>query len=191
MVGREIIIGSEVFAKNRDQIETAYQNAFSGHPWYENLSVQEVRKRLDKDQSRSGFNAFIAENTDGCVLGGLWYDTPTIDELRITRGESLADFATNIFKEEAIQSFVWERELIVDPQFQRQHIATDLRENFLDHLKDRYPQGVLILTRMKEDNLATIKIAQNLGYSPTGIKIESSTFPGQYHQYWYKIIKHH
>ncbi|MGI5841513.1 MAG: hypothetical protein ACOX6N_04825 [Patescibacteria group bacterium] len=183
----EIISGPRYPERKREELVKVYQAAFRGHPWYENLSVQEVNSRLDSDFSRIGFNSFLAEDSEGFVMGGLWYDTPTLEDVRRQRGEELASYTQKLMEETGIKNIVWERELMVDPKHQGQGLGTNLRETFLLHLSCRFPDGVLILTRMKEDNYATLRIAEKLQYQDTGIRIESSVFKGQFHQYWYKI----
>jgi hypothetical protein len=57
------------------------------------------------------------------------------------------------------------------------------------NLEDKDVSGILsaktlILTRMRNDNLPILKIADRLGFQRTGIKIPSRQ-PGTFHEYWY------
>ncbi len=82
---------------------------------------------------------------------------------------------------------MWERELIVDPIYQRQGIATALRERFLKKVLGM-SVPVLILTRMREDNIPVLRIATKLGFSRTFILVQSSQRKDVFHEYYYKQL---
>ena len=121
---------TEVFREKFENVALVYKKAFAGSPWFEDLSDVEVRARLQKNSSKNGFQAFIAEGQNGEVAGALWCDMPTIEELATERGQELASFAVKTCNESNLHNIVWEREVLVDPLFQRQGIATRLRVAF-------------------------------------------------------------
>ncbi len=168
VVGDDIVIGGII------------RRAFAGFPWYEQLTEIEVRQRWQKIVSRRGFDCLVAA-IGGKVVGFSCWDTPTIEELASERGPKLA----KRFQDTVLSGYllVWERELVVDPDFQRQGIGMKLRQEFLTKM-DHEKLSVLVLTRMREDNLPTIKIAERLGFQRTGILIPSSQKPGVCHEYW-------
>jgi len=180
---------TQKFKERIDQVSKMYKEAFAGFPWFENLSTEEVNKRLNSNLEKRGFEAFIAENEKGEIIGGLWFDSPTLEQLLTERGEKLANFVKNFWKTKGLCDLIWERELMVRPDFQKQKIATRLRITFLTYLSEKYPNGVLVLTRMRDDNIGTLKIAERLGYQRTGIRTPSSQNPNLYHEFWYKYIK--
>lgn len=177
------------FKEKVDQILKMYQEAFAGFPWFEDLSTEEVAKRLSSSITKDGFESFVAENESEEIIGALWFDTPSFEQLQTERGEKLAGFVRNIYETTGHCELVWERELMVRPDYQRQRIATRLRMTFLTYLSGKYPNGVLVLTRMRDDNIGTLKIAQELGYRRTGIRMPSSQDPNIYHEFWYNYIK--
>jgi len=177
------------FKEKVDQVLKMYREAFAGFPWFEDLSTEEVAKRLSSSVTKDGFESFVAENEREEIIGALWFDTPSFEQLQTERGEKLAGFVGNIYETTGRCELVWERELMVRPDYQRQRIATRLRMAFLTYLSGKYPNGVLVLTRMRDDNLGTLKIAQELGYRRTGIRMPSSQNPNIYHEFWYNHIK--
>lgn len=179
---------TEEFRNKFDSIAAVYQRAFAGFPWFENLSDAEVRRRMTDSSSKTGFQAFIEKGPNGEVVGALWYDTPSLEQLSLERGQQLADTAKVICQENNLNNIIWEREVIADPLFQRRGIATGLRTTFLLHLANTFPGGALILTRMRDDNIGIIKVAEKLGYTRTGIRLPSSQLAGVFHEYWDKII---
>lgn len=167
--------------KDWESLEKVYKRAFAGFPWYENLSKKEVRHRLDAQETKRGFSGLVAVE-GGRVIGGIWWDNPTIAELATERGELLVQFASKeiVGYESAV---IWERELLVDPDYQGRGIATVLRQSFIGNLCQ---QGdFLILTRMRDDNIPTIRIAEKLGYRRTGIRVPSSQKSGVCHEFWF------
>jgi len=178
------------FCQRREAVIDLYTRAFAGAPWFEDLSREEVNRRLESDVSKSGFRALLAESDNGHMIGAGWYYRPSIDEIRQRRGDKLAEFAEDKMRKTGVSNLIWEAELMVHPDFQRRGFGTEIRENFLmERSFKEGEKGVLILTRMKDDNVGTLKIARRLEFEPTGVRVASSTFPGQFHQYWYKLIK--
>lgn len=163
-------------------IRLIYQNAFAGFPWHETLSDAEVQRRWEDYRSKRGSQALVAER-DEAVIGALLWDQPTLDELGIERGETLARFAEEHLGPNTI--LVWEREVIVSPAARGQGIGTALRRSFLNRISGT--TATLILTRMRDDNLPIIHIAKKLGFLRTGIRVPSSQIPDVSHEYWYLL----
>jgi RimJ/RimL family protein N-acetyltransferase len=181
---------SDVFKKRLPEVASMYKDAFAGYPWFENLTFDEAFKRVNDHASREGFEAFIAEAYDGSgeIVGGLWYDKLSIDELHQERGRELASLAQELQKQHEASDVIWEREVLVKPSYQGQKIATRLRTAFLAYLGEDLVNGGIVLTRMRDDNYAIIKVAEAVGFQRTGIKLPSSQNPTTQHEYWYRII---
>lgn len=170
------------------QLIYIYRQAFrESLVWREDLSEETVTQRINTQFAKKGFTLFISKVSDR-INGALWYDTPNLAELETERGKLLADFASQTIGSSALVKIVWEREIIVDPQFQGQGIATQLRQRFLQSLETNCLQGALILTRMRNDNLAIIKVAEKCGYQRTGIETDSNWRPPMKNSYWFKKV---
>lgn len=161
-------------------VRRIYQGAFAGFPWYETLSRKEVYRRWKNYRRKRGSRAIVAER-GGEIIGALLWDTPTLDELRVERGERLARFAEAHLGRKT--PLIWEREVFVSPDAQKHGVGTKLRRSFLDELRET--ATVLVLTRMRNDNLPIIHIARMFGFSRTGIKVPSSQVPETFHEYWF------
>jgi len=175
------------FKSRQTEIEQIYQLAFAGFPWYLQEPTEKVNKLFTDHVNKHGFEAMLAYAEDNSIAGALWYDVPSLSELEAERGEKLAEFASQFLLSHPGTVLVWEREIFVKPTYQGQKIASQLREQFLSLVKQEYPHGVLILTRMREDNIAIIHIAEKMGYLHTGIKTPS-TKQDISHEFWYKIV---
>lgn len=137
-----------------------YKEAFSGFPWYEELTQMEVERRITTHMAKRGFDGRIAANEE--PVGASWWDTPTLEELSIERGPATASFA----REFNYDLLVWERELLVRPRYQGKGYSMALRQAFIHALpKSR----ILILTRMRDDNVGTLRTAFRLGFQATSI----------------------
>lgn len=177
---------TQTIQDKQEPLADMYRRAFLGKPWFEDLSSEEVNKRLTIQSTRRGFQALVARSLKNEIAGALWFDSPSLEVIESERGTQLAQFAKR-YSELGIP-IVWEREVIVDPNFQNQGIATRLRETFLSYLRLAYPNGAIILTRMRDDNDTIIAIAKRLGFERTGIATPSSQVYGVNHEYWYKNI---
>jgi GNAT superfamily N-acetyltransferase len=164
-------------------IIAVYKAAFAGFPWFEDLSISAVQLRWESYVSKAGFECFVFKTNDS-LAGAIWWDLPSINHLRQERGDELANFYRDKF---ASRSLIWERDLIVSPSFQGQGIATQLRRYFIAYIESIH-RSVVILTRMRNDNIGTIKIAEKLDFKRSGIRIPSSANPGIFHEYWYRLV---
>ena len=161
-------------------LKDMYRLAFAGFPWHEELSSEEIDSRFDKQQSMRGFSGLVGEKGSS-IATAHWWDSPTIVDIANERGQELAMFAEKMLADH--QSLFWERELLTHPDFQKQGFGTIIRTAFVDKLM-RENTSFIVLTRMREDNLPTIKIAQKLGYQGTGIKTPCN-ISSYLHEYWY------
>lgn len=157
-----------------------YQLAFSGYPWHEDLSQETVADRWQYDSSQPNFQCFIGENDDK-IIGSVWWNCTNYELLLAEKGPALTAFAQN---KAPNLPWIWEREVLVDPCFQGQGLATLLRRNFLAQVQTEYGKA-LIMTRMRDDNYAIIRIAEKMSFKRTGIRMQSSGNPEVYHEYWY------
>lgn len=166
--------------KNSDNtiIASMIQSAFAGYPWFEKLTYQECLGRIDSDIIRSKFFGLIGE-INGEVISGNWTDVLTLELLEEQRGSELRHFVEKL----KVNSIVWERDLVVHPEYQKKGYGKLIRSEVLKTLarsNDSY-----IFTRMRQDNYGVIKIAKELGYTQTGIIIPSSQEKDLSHEYWY------
>ena len=160
--------------------------AFAGFPWYEDLSSEEVRRRIEIQRTKRGFSGLIARE-GGMIVGASWWDSPTFKELGTERGVDLANFAAQkVSATGSHVTLIWGRETIVDPSYQGRGIASALKKAFVERLSRE--GGFLVLTRMREDNRPIIAVNKKLGFVPTGIRIKSSQIPSVFHEYWYLEI---
>lgn len=168
----------EFCQRDEQYIKEMYKRAFAGLPWFEDLSVEEVEKRWKNQSTKRGFSCLVADE-EGKVIGGTWWDTPNLEELRHERGNLLAELA----KESGIENIVWLRETCIDPLYKNKGVARQLKKKAVEIIKQRKP--CLLLTRMRDDNLAIITLNTDLGFRRTGIRITCSIKRDTFHEYWY------
>ncbi|HZE87185.1 MAG TPA: hypothetical protein VE090_03170 [Methylomirabilota bacterium] len=77
------------------EVKAIYQGAFAGAPWNETLSDAEVTRRIQDNMGKPGFTAFTSEK-GGRIVGAVWYDTPSLDQLEAERRKPLRDFAADL-----------------------------------------------------------------------------------------------
>lgn len=155
--------------------------AFAGYPWFEELSEDTLRQRWETQSRLPGFCCLVCENDAGELVGGHWSDESSLTSLVAERGQALADWAG---KNAHCSPILWERELVVDPEFQNRGFGKLLRGEFLRRAEERFVHA-LILTRLREDNFPSIKGALFHGYRKTGLSVPASQKPLR-HWYWYK-----
>lgn len=162
-------------------IRQTYQRAFAGFPWYEQLTEDVVWARWLEYCGKSGFCGLVAVDRN-LVVGGIWGDRPTVTELEAERGMALARFAERYV--DGGSALCWIRETIVEPSRQNEGIGLTLREAFVE-LVHNDSGSTLFLTRVHRDNVPIIRLNQRMGFLPTGITVQSRTWPGVQHEYWY------
>ena len=172
-----------------EQILEVYQRAFAGFPWFEELSDEEVLQRWEEQSTMNSFRCLVAidKETDQ-IIGAHWHDMINLKGLKTERGAELADWVQAqvgvIFAHLCV--LVWERELVVDPDWGRRGIGTALREAFLQE-KKKLGVAYMILTRLREDNIGSIKPVWRMGFRKTGIQKPSSQTSFM-HDYWYLLL---
>ena len=183
----DVSLQTRLFVERRNEVAELLQRGFAGAPWFEDISDTEALERVESHALKPGFEAILVREADA-IVAGLWYDTPSLHELRDERGTDLANFAQAIGEDYGINKMVWEREVVVHPEYQGRGFATRLRRAFLEQLVAGAPQPTLLLTRMRDDNMAVISVAEKLGYARTGIRMPSSQKPETTHEYWYTVV---
>lgn len=183
--GIDKICDAGEFMEYCHELVGVYRRAFAGKPWLENLSEEVVRARFDDHLSKPGFRARLAFDQSGRVTGALWYDTPTLSQLEAERGAELAAFARAFLDKYDDALLVWEREIIVDPESQGQGIASRLRADFINELREKSESQVLVLTRMRSNNFGIMRIAEKLNYRKTAITMPCTSDEVNYHEYWF------
>jgi len=178
-----------------EAIAASYRAAFSGFPWNSEVTIEEARKQLQSHKRKPGFEGLIATansvtqsrprglippfrvSKEHDLLAAMWWDSPTQEQLAEERGAELAKLARNCVP------FVWGRELLVRPEYQGKKIGLALRRAFIETIRVRYGT-CWVFTRMREDNIPVIRIAEKQGYKPTGIRVSAKEAPGIHHEYW-------
>lgn len=171
-----------IVTADAQRIKIVYQHAFAGYPWFEDLSEDEVGDRWSVMIEKPGFSGLVAEVNDMAV-GATWYDQPTIDGLAEERGSQLADFVRSL--DTAHRVLVWVRETVVHPAFQGKGIARRLKAESVKGLVER---PCVLLTRMRSNNHAIIKLNRDQGMMPTGITLPCSLDNNHFHEYWYQLL---
>lgn len=181
-------LATEAFLKRQKEIEKLHQKAFGGYPWFIEESEEKVGEEIKSIIRKPGLKSFLAYNENQEIVGVLLYDIPTESQLIEERGEALLKFTKKKMNTHKIFSFVWERDVFVDPKYHHHGIATNLREMFIEYLTKIFPKGVIILTRMWDKNPYIIQIAEKFDFKRTGITVRSTEIDAEY-EYWYKILK--
>ncbi len=180
---------TELFIQRQQEVAALLRLSFAGAPWFEDLSEQEALARIESYIQKPGFDAILSLGQSGVIAAGLWYDIPSLEQLSTERGAALADFAAITLDEEGAEGVVWEREVVVSPDFQGRGLATQLRGEFLRTVATTTASSALMLTRMRDDNAAIIAVAEKFDYERTGIRMPSSQNPDVSHEYWYKVVR--
>ncbi|HBW74407.1 MAG TPA: hypothetical protein DEF59_04070 [Candidatus Magasanikbacteria bacterium] len=161
-------------------IRAMYRDAFAGAPWFEKVPEEEVLMRWESHRGKIGFSCLVAEEA-GELMGATWWDTLTIDALSAERGETLAEFALR--EGTKAERIIWIRETVVFQRFQGRGIARMLKAASLEVISAEAKS--LILTRMRDDNMGILHVAQRFGFKRTGIRMPSKSNPDVWHEYWY------
>lgn len=183
----QITLATQDFKLRQKEIVSIHNKAFAGFPWFFDTPDEEVSRHISEIINKKGFEAFLAQTEEKTIIGVLTYDKPSLVDIKQEWGEKLVKFSTSLLLENSINEMIWEREIFVAPEYQNEKIGNNLRQSFLDYLQVHYPHGVLLLTRMREDNVKIIHIAKKFGYQQTRIKT-LSTKEGIKQEYWYKLL---
>lgn len=140
------------------RIKEIYQTAFSGYPWFREISDDEVNETWVQQSTKHGFTCFVAL-IDNALVGSFWYDQPSLKQLQNERGEELVEFVKNYSN----RKIIWFRETCVDPKFQRFGVARQLKSEMISQIESQHPRA-MILTRMRDDNIGIVRINTDLGF---------------------------
>ena len=169
-----------------------YHDAFKEGVWKEDLSYEEIAKRLSKSFA-TNFHGLWLIDIDNKLVATSWYQFMNLKVLRKEKGAILTRFAKKICTEKYIHFIVWHTETITHPNYKSQGLGSLLKKYIFEDLETiakRY-EPILLLTRMEDDNKAIIKINEELGLKRTGIRMPCTTAPtdpNKYHEFWYKVI---
>jgi len=177
-------------------VKQVLRKAFAGFPWHETLSRWEINRRWDFYVRQQGFCGLVEirriRGKDTIVVGAIFGDKPNVEKLIAERGQELGDFVKSLgiisAEEDYPENLVWIREIVVDPNFQNQGIGLALRLAFIDTVSC-FDRPTLFLTRLRDDNLPIIQLAEKCQFVRTGIRIPSSQKPGIFHEYWFRIVQ--
>ena len=162
---------------DRDErsVQVVYRDAFLGPPWLEDIGVEEVGRRWREYRAKRGFDGRVALY-HGDLVGAIWWDTPTPDDLRTVRGD-----ARGAIVQSDAERIYWVRDTVVSRCRQGIGIGRELRSAFIAEL----PEDSIALTRHRDDNTGIIRLSETMGFRRTGIRVPSSQIPGLFHEYWY------
>ena len=169
-------------------IRLVYKQAFAGAPWFEKLTDEQVRERWLKSYHQAGFAALVALNHKD-IVGSHWRERASWSQIAEEWGDELGRFACDFLQREpANAEIIWERHLSVQPGWHDCGIGTRLRRAFLDEL-GCLPGDFLVLTRMRTDNIASIRTAEKVGFLRTGVEKQSRSTPQTKHEFWYCMVR--
>lgn len=164
-------------------IQAIYCQAFVGFPWFEQLSAAEVEGRWQSKRNQAGFNCLVtAEGSK--IVGAMYWSEPTAQNLADRYEKELAGF---VAENGVGRRLIYIGVTVVAPEFQGQGIATALRRRFLEHLQAEN-RDTLVITRMRDDNLPSIRPWEKLGMKRSGITMPSSQKTGVNHEFWFLVL---
>jgi ribosomal protein S18 acetylase RimI-like enzyme len=180
----------ELLRQSYSEIINIYAQAFSGYPWYENLSYTEIEARIKSHENNTHFELVLIRNDGNEIIGATWfYEDSELGIIQQKNGRKLQKVLQKLMSDNEMQNVVYICDTIVATNHQGKGVATELKGKSLDIIKNKYLNGVILYTRMRDDNNAIIKINSKHGFQRTRIKVASSSNPDVFHEYWFKIIK--
>lgn len=169
----------------------SYQDAFLNGVWQEVLSKEVVEKRLTRDFSVDFHGYWLVDKTNGTLACTSWFEYTSLDFIKNSKSPLLAEFAKEILDSQKIKIIAWYSETFTHSNYWGMGYAkllTDL--NFADiQQKANKEGGVLVLLRMRNDNLKIININEKRGFQRTGITMPCTLKPDTNHEFWFKVIK--
>lgn len=162
-------------------IKKLCQRAFLGFPWFEVMTDEYIEKRWVSVVQNKKFCCLVAE-IDNFIVGISWFYEITDVQLSL-KGSDLERFVETKYSG---LTKVWIDATIVDPNFQGRRIATTLKMKSLEFVRSNYSE-VLLLTRMRDDNIGIIRINEKFGYSRTGVKVPAGK-ENLSHEFWYILV---
>lgn len=180
----------ELLRQNYPEIIKMYAQAFSGYPWYENLSYSDIEARIKSHENNINFELVLIRNDENEIIGATWfYEDSKLGITQQKNGQKLQKVLQKLMSNSEIQNVVYICETIVATNHQGKGVATELKGKSLDIVKNKYPNGVILYTRMRDDNNGIIIINSKHGFRRSGVKVASSSNSDISHEYWFKVIK--
>ncbi len=179
----KVPLGPEAILKRLPEVGNLYREARTVFPWNEiSLDFDEACEYIASLTQHDGFGAFMAESSEGQILGARLHELITVDQLEDERGPTLREFIQTLLAPSDEISVVWTRETFVSPCYQRQGLATSLGRAALTYMTDQCNES-LVLCRVRNDNLGSIKGVERVGYKRSGVSQPHSTLQGVEHEY--------
>ena len=167
--------------QDRAGIQLLIKDAFSGHPWYQDHSQDELDKLWLATIAEPGFSGIVTSDDGGAIIGASWWHLPPVSSIH---GKTLLSF---IQQQRGNKTLIWEDAVLVRRRSQKMGIGFALRNAFIASVKKTYGQ-VLILTRMRSDNIPSLRLAKRLGFNKTGARFIESQGPHIFQEYWYLLF---
>jgi hypothetical protein len=166
------------------EVHRVYKAAFAGLPWEEELSDEEIDRRLAYQFSKPSLSGLVMLE-DNEIVAVHWHDILTLDGLFLERGRALTQWVQSSISGQPV--IVWERSLIVHPDHQRKGHAQWLRSTFFYRLTNAATDH-LVLTSLRDDNTGAIEAAKKLYMNKTGVS-KPAKESGQMYDYWFVEVK--
>ena len=162
-----------------DRICHVYKAAFTGPPLCETLEDEQVQRILESSLKHPGFSCRVLVE-DQQIVAAQWHDIVSMDSIFRKRGLELVHWLEERNWDKYL--LVWEQELFVHPDYQRRGFGLQLRESLVATLRE-YDMNLVVFTRLREDNIGTIKSAERIGMVNTGVSVADSQEPLR-HYFW-------
>lgn len=167
--------------KDKFAIQSLTKDAFGGFPWYLDYSQTELDDQWQSATTKPGFTGLVAVNNENIIVGASWWHFPSPDSIH---GDRLATFILN---NRADRMLVWEDAILVYQKYQQQGIGLALRRAFINEVRN-ISNRVIILSRMRSDNIPSLLLAEKLGFSRTGARSKEKDNPPIFQEYWYLLV---
>jgi hypothetical protein len=162
-------------------IQLLIRDAFSGYPWYQDYLQDDLDNLWKVATARPGFKGIVALDENNTITGASWWYLPTDTSIR---GETLSKFIRHTKGDRVL---VWEDAILVLRKSQGLGVGSVLRNMFIVSVKNTHKQA-LIISRIRDDNVPSILLAERIGFKRTGAKFKESKHPHVSQEYWYLLL---
>ncbi len=166
---------------DKSAVQFVIKDAFSGFPWYLDHPQPELEDIWRGAIAKPGFTGLVATNDEGVIVGVSWWYLPPPDSIH---GNKLSRF---ILSTRVDRVLVWEDAILVCQKYQRQGIGTALRRAFVERTRKIFNR-VIILSRMRSDNIPSLLLAERLGFNRTGARSKEGDNPPVFQEFWYLLL---